>query len=264
VLILGGGDGLAAREVLKYPGVESVLLVDLDPVVTALAATQPDLVALNHGAFADARMDRRSGTGVSPAGTEPLLLDSHLERRLLDGSSYEVAEVAVRNLDADAFIRQAEDHYDLVIIDFPDPSQLELCKLYSREFYLALRTRLAPGAMLAIQSTSPEHAPLVFRCIGQTLAASGFSTVPYQHNVPSFGQWGWHLAWADDRSTQSVLDSLGPSAGPMAVDTQALTPSLLAAACVFPKGVLEGEAVGVNTKMRPVILDYFRRSWSQR
>jgi spermidine synthase len=158
VLVLGGGDGLAAREVLRYPGVVSITLVDLDPEMTRLFSDNPLLVSVNGGALRDPR---------------------------------------VRVVNADAFVWLAGDQgerFDVAIADFPDPHNFSLGKLYSRSFYRVLRARLAPGGLAVVQATSPMFARQSFWCIAHTLASAGFHTHPYHAYVPSFGEWGFVLA----------------------------------------------------------------------
>ena len=157
VLILGGGDGLALREVLKYPSVKQVTLVDLDPKMTALSETFPPLGRLNGHALRDRR-------------------------------------VRVVNADAMLWIEQERDPFDVAIIDFPDPSSFALGKLYTTRFYRLLRTRLTPEAMVSVQSTSPLYARQAYWCIVRTMEASGLHVRPYQTTVPSFGVWGFALA----------------------------------------------------------------------
>lgn len=157
VLILGGGDGLAAREVLKHPAVETITLVDLDPEMTALFRDTPMLATLNAGALA------------SP-------------------------KVSTINADAFQWVRNPPRRYDAVIVDFPDPTNFSLGKLYTETFYRKLAKALAPGAMVVVQSTSPLVAPTAYWTVAQTLEASGFVTRGYHAYVPSFGEWGFTLA----------------------------------------------------------------------
>lgn len=159
ILILGGGDGLAAREVLRHPGVRQVTLVDLDPAVTRLFATSDILTRLNRGALTDARL-------------------------------------RVINADAFAWVRNTRARYDVVIVDFPDPVDFGVGKLYTDSFYRALRPLLAPGAMVAVQSTSPLVAPQAYWTVATTMEAAGFTTRGYHVYVPSFGEWGFTLAAA--------------------------------------------------------------------
>ena len=158
VLVLGGGDGLALREVLKYPSVEKVTLVDLDPDMTRLSSRFPLLANLNKRSFDDPR---------------------------------------VQVLNEDAFIwveDTSEGRYDAAIVDFPDPNSFALGKLYTTRFYRLLRTRLNENAAISVQSTSPMFARNSYWCIVRTLEAAGFVVRPYYTAVPSFGLWGFALA----------------------------------------------------------------------
>jgi spermidine synthase len=159
VLILGGGDGLALREVLRYPAVESVDLVDLDPEMTRLFRETPLLAELNAGALADAR-------------------------------------VTVHNADAMHWLeerRSALTPWDVIIIDLPDPNNLSLGKLYTVAFYRLVRTALAPDGVAVVQSTSPYLSPHAFWCVIATLDAADLHPLPYHAHVPSFGDWGFAL-----------------------------------------------------------------------
>jgi spermidine synthase len=157
VLILGGGDGLALREVLKYASVRHVTLVDLDPKMTALSEAFPPLGQLNGHALRDPR-------------------------------------VRVVNEDAMLWIERVRDTFDVAIIDFPDPSSFSLGKLYTTRFYRLLRARLAPHATIAVQCTSPLYARQSYWCIIRTMEAAGLHVRPYQTTVPSFGVWGFAVA----------------------------------------------------------------------
>jgi spermidine synthase len=157
VLILGGGDGLALREVLKYPSVEAVTLVDLDPKMTALSHTFKPLGELNRHALDDRR-------------------------------------VTVVNEDAMIWIERVRDRFDVAIVDFPDPSSFAVGKLFTTRFYRMLRARLTPDATVAVQCTSPLYAPRSYWCIVRTMEAAGLHVRAYQTTVPSFGVWGFALA----------------------------------------------------------------------
>ena len=159
ILVCGGGDGLAVREILKHPGVEKVTLVDLDPAMTTLAAQMPLMVELNKGALLDRRVE-------------------------------------VVNQDAMVWLNEQRqpEPYDLAFIDFPDPHTYSVGKLYTTRFYKLLRKALSPDGLVAIQSTSPLMARKSFWCINATVEAAGFQTRPYNLPVPSFGIWGFVLA----------------------------------------------------------------------
>lgn len=168
VLILGGGDGLALREVLKYRNVREVTLVDLDPKMTQLSNAFKPLGILNEHAFDDPRVN-------------------------------------VVNADAMIWLEEARDRYDVAIVDFPDPSSFALGKLYTTRFYRLLRTRLTPEATITVQSGSPLNARRAFWCIVRTMEAAGLQVKPYQTTVPSFGVWGFALASAQPLVTPQKI-----------------------------------------------------------
>jgi len=157
VLVLGGGDGLALREILRYTSVESVTLVDLDPAMTHLSVAFPPLAELNKNSFSDPR-------------------------------------VHVVNQDAMIWLEDQGETFDAAIIDFPDPNTFALGKLYTTRFYRLLKQRLSPDAAVSAQCTSPLFARASYWCIVKTIEAAGFSVRPYQTAVPSFGVWGFALA----------------------------------------------------------------------
>lgn len=261
VLILGGGDGLALREVLNYPGVKAVTLVDIDREVVRLGAENRHLVKLNRGAFHDARVTVKTSSAVTRGKKINVAQESQRQSELFTGRLHHLAEVNVLIMDADRFVREQSGIFDLIFIDMPDPDQLEVAKLYSVDFYAALRDRLAPGGIVVTQATSPFHARRAFLCIGKTLAAAGYGHFPYHENVPSFGEWGWHLAWKDDREAEEMQERLR-AVQEIDVPTRFLTPALIRASLDFGKGWLavSGE-IKENTLMNPVIVSYFREAW---
>jgi spermidine synthase len=157
VLILGGGDGLALREVLHHANVTSATLVDLDGGMTRLFATHPVLTTLNENSFNAPR--------------------THLI-----------------NADAFAWLEQNKEIFDAAIVDFPDPTNFSLGKLYTTAFYQRLKRALKPDAAFVVQTTSPLVARQSFWCVDATLHACGFQTLPYHCYVPSFGEWGFIIA----------------------------------------------------------------------
>ncbi len=157
VLVLGGGDGLAVREVLRYPNITHVTLVDLDPAMTNAFATRPELVKLNGGALSDPR-------------------------------------VTVVNADAAIWLQNTTEMFDAAIVDFPDPSSFALGKLYSVPFYGVLKKHVAANGLIVVQSTSPFFAPNAYWTIDATLREVGMRTWPYHAYVPSFGEWGFIMA----------------------------------------------------------------------
>ncbi len=157
VLVLGGGDGLAAREILKYADVKLIHLVDIDPEMTKISKELPMLSELNQGSLEDPRL-------------------------------------TIFNEDAFSFINQPGIFYDRVIIDMPDPHNEAINKLYSKEFYTMIRRRMAANAVLVSQSSSPFYTRHTFWCIENTLAHVFDDTLSYQVTIPSFGIWGFNMA----------------------------------------------------------------------
>lgn len=225
VLVLGGGDGMAVREILRHPGVERVQLVDLDPAMTRLARRDPRLRRLNHGALDDRR-------------------------------------VTVTNADAFTWIRKLDGadarSWDVIVLDFPDPDDQGLARLYSAELYGMVRTRaLAPGGVMVVQSGSPYFAPDAFWSVGRTLELAGWRGRPYHVDVPTFGDWGfWLAAPAAVRRSPPPLTLAGAPRG-----LRFLTPDVLRAAATFApdRGPRD---VRPTTLDRPAILDYTRKGWA--
>ncbi len=261
VLILGGGDGMALREVLKYPDVAEVRLVDLDPDMVRLGANHPVLRRLNRGALADARVAIRTGDGVSAGDWRAIWEETGREGRNGLPVTEQTATVRVMHIDADRYLSGAgDDRWNVILADLPDPSSPELVKLYSREFYLKLRSRLSERGMAVIQATSPYHAKESFLCIRRTLESAGFRTLPFHLNVPSFGDWGWLLAWRD--GTDPEVMERRVAAVDFAAPTRFLTPEVFRSTAAFGKGMLASRHRAVNTLMHPVLLDYYlHESW---
>ena len=261
VLILGGGDGLALREVLKYSDVDEVSLVDIDPEVIRLFSAEPMLTDLNGNAFADARVVAGASLAVEPSADKTTLYQQTEEIKKKGWTdNMPVAQVTVFTVDADRFLAEAEGEWDVVIIDLPDPNSIELAKLYSREFYSKLHGVLAPGGIVALQATSPYYAKEAFLVINRSVEAAGFRVVPYHDNVPSFGEWGWLLAYSET-DAEAVIGRINDLEG-FAVVTRYLTPEVFRTALVFGTGWLDTQRNDVSTLMRPVVLDYYlHESW---
>jgi spermidine synthase len=168
-LVLGGGDGLAVRELLRYEAVQRIDLVDLDRAVTDLFRDHPIGRELNGGSLSDPR-------------------------------------VAVHNEDAFRWLDESpEPAYDLAVVDFPDPSNYAVGKLYTDTFYRLLRERVGVRGVAVVQATSPGFARATFWAIVTTIEAGGFSAVPYHAYVPSFGDWGFVLAGGPGLAAPTAL-----------------------------------------------------------
>ena len=224
VLILGGGDGLATREALKYADVDSVILVDLDPAMTDLARTHPALLDANEGALNDRR-------------------------------------VRIVNEDAGRFIERSSELYDVIIVDLPDPKGPNLARLYSREFYRACHRHLSADGAIVTQSSSPLHATDAFLCIHRTMESAGFSVLPYHNAIPSMGDWGWNLGMKSDRISPEALKRRAMELDFSAVDTEFLNREAMVGMLHFWKGTFDhAEDIEVSTEMDPTVDRYYRDS----
>jgi spermidine synthase len=216
VLVLGGGDGLAARELLKYPEIAEITLVDLDPAMTRLAKELPLVRELNQGAFLDPR---------------------------------------VKIVNDDAYVWLGSDHgrFDAAIVDFPDPNNFALGKLYTTRFYRMLRKALAPGAPAVVQSTSPLMARTSFWCVAETMEAAGFFTRAYHVAVPSFGEWGYVLAREGAFEVPTHLPKI-----PLRYLNEAVLPSLF----LFPQD-MSRVPTEVNRLDNQILVSYYDREWKR-
>lgn len=261
VLVLGGGDGMALRELLKYNDLDSITLVELDPDMIKLFRENPVLSELNDHAFSDPRVRLIKTDSLSPGPLAPVYMDSG--RR--DEKGDPVPEIStytrVMNIDADRYIGAVTEKYDVVIIDFPDPGSVELAKLYSQEFYLKLKRIMSENAMFVIQATSPYHAKEAFLGINRTIKSAGFNTLPFRNNVPSFGDWGWILAWKEHIPEKTILKKI--ESMEFSVPTEYLEPEQ--AKTFFRnwgKGELVSDYTWVNTHMNPALLwAYLDECW---
>lgn len=226
ILVLGGGDGNAIREVLKYGDV-NVTLVDLDPRMVEFSRTHPVLSRINQGSFDDSR----------------------------------VTTIAA---DAYSWVKDNDQEWDIIIIDLPDPSRAELAKMYSVEFYRAVRDILTGNGVMVTQSTSPIHATKPFVIIWKTMKTAGFSTVPYKANVPTFGEWGWNIGmkrtFLNEDEIKQRLRAYHPD-----IPTSYLNNSAVQASLLFQKGIFpeDMETIVASRLMRPTVVSEYERSWNK-
>jgi spermidine synthase len=216
VLVLGGGDGLAVREILKYPSVQSVTLVDLDGAMTGLFSRNPMLLALN-------------------------------------GRSLLSPKVRVVNADAFGWLKEQRGTFDCIAVDFPDPSNYSIGKLYTHTLYKLLYRSLSPGGIVVIQATSPYVAPQSFWCVNATLQSAGFFTVPFHAYVPSFGDWGYVMALKRTgfRPPERYLPGL-----------RFIDPATFQQMTVFPRD-MAAVPTEVNKLNNQVLVHYFEREWGK-
>ncbi len=187
VAVLGGGDGMAVREILKYPSVESVTLVELDPAMTKIFSENPRLAQLN-------------------------------------GHALQNPKVKIVNTDAFGWLQQGapDELFDVIVVDFPDPTNFSIGKLYTNSFYALLDKRLAASGYAVVQTTSPLVARKSYWTVVQTIESVGLSTAPYHAHVPSFGEWGFIIAsrrpWRVPEALPEGLRFMGADTLPLLFD----------------------------------------------
>jgi spermidine synthase len=261
VLILGGGDGLALREVLKYPDVKTVTLCDIDPAMTTIAKENKYFTKLNQNSLANSKLTILKNNALTPAGK--VTLETMNQKNPLKNDYEPVTEINVINLDASKFLEQISGLYDIIIIDFPDPNSPDLAKLYSVQFYENVAKKLTPFGILVQQSTSPIHARKAFLCIGKTMQAAGLEVIPYHDNVPSFGEWGWWIGGKQKSYAAAALQNKIKQIETIPVQTRYLTVELIQASLNFGKNQLESNNIQVNTLTDNSVFEYYLQAWNR-
>ncbi|MDD8059722.1 MULTISPECIES: polyamine aminopropyltransferase [Shewanella] len=234
VLIIGGGDGLGLKQVLKWQP-KAVTLMDLDQDLLTLFKNPPAdmptalsraLLALNGDALNDPRLTLMVDDAFN--GVDKLLSNGQL--------------------------------FDAIIVDLPDPSHPDLNKLYSDLFYRKLNELLSADGVITVQSTSPYHAPNAFISVGKTLSTAGFNVKQYHHNVPSFGEWGWSIGSKMGKNPQQRLAAINE----IPVQEDWLTPGLIHASFEFPKHFYDDiDKIKVNNIGSLQLYHYHLAAWSE-
>jgi len=202
ILVLGGGDGMAVREILKYPEVEEIVLVDLDPAVTKLGLENETFLKLNESALKDPR-------------------------------------VQIHNMDPYIFLRETDMMFDVVIIDLPDPKTVSLARLYTREFYQQVRRCMSPGSVVVTQATSPFFSSDAFLSILKTMRAADYSAVAYHAHIPTLGEWGWVLGMKTPGQNHVALQQRIEQANYSHLSTRYLNKDAVVGMLRFGKGTLD-------------------------
>ncbi|MFD2566042.1 polyamine aminopropyltransferase [Pseudotenacibaculum haliotis] len=171
ILILGGGDGCAARELLKYESLSEITLVDLDKKLTDLFTENSEFAKINNQSLSNEK-------------------------------------VTIVNQDGFNFLENTQEFYDLIIVDLPDPRSVELSRLYSKEFYQLCRLKLTPKGGIITQAGSPYYTPKAFQCINITMQSANFSTLPIHNQILSMGEWGWIIGTKEEKSKDQMIKLL--------------------------------------------------------
>ncbi|MCS6903945.1 MAG: polyamine aminopropyltransferase [Bacteroidia bacterium] len=228
VLILGGGDGLAAKELLKNPRIDSIYLVDIDEKVTQLCKNHVLVKQINRGAL-------------------------------------ENPKVKIIHKDAFKFIEETETFFDLIIADLPDPSEPSVAKLYTLEFYMLIKRVLSNKGIFVTQATSPYYAPLAFWCIQRTLQSVFDATLPYHTYVPSFGSWGFILASnsTEIKKRLEQIVTLEVEKYFSKIPTQYIKPPIWSSFFTFPQDmkIEDIDNLTVNNLDKMKLVEYYAQSW---
>lgn len=224
ILILGGGDGCAARELLKYPTTDKITLIDLDKKLTDLFTNQKELTTINDNALKNDK-------------------------------------VTVINQDAFTYISETKNFFDFIIIDLPDPRNVELSRLYSKEFYELCRLRLTPKGGLVTQAGSPYYTPYAFKCIEKTIESANFRVLPLHNQVLSMGEWGWVLGTKEQFSKEQMKTYLQKFDN-SSIKTAWLTKESMHLITSFGKDFYaknKVDSLEINQISNPVLYDYYNK-----
>jgi len=223
VLVLGGGDGLALREILKHSTVKKITLVDIDPAMTELAGTHPVLLSINNGAMRDGKVE-------------------------------------VFNMDAARFLQDNTRLYGVIIADLPDPDSIDLMHVYSVNFYRQVHRHLVRGGIFVTQATSPYFSTRAFQCLIKTIKAAGFSTLPLHNQIPTMGEWGWIIGAKETDIEEQLLKPLLLSKDFSGLNTRFLNNDAVVSMVYFGKGILDQDEfndIKPNTEFNPVLHQYY-------
>ncbi len=217
VLILGGGDGLAVKKCLSRGDVESVTLVELDPLMIELAKGNSSLKRINADALRDPRV------------------------KVVVGDAFD-------------YLVKNRSLFDVIVADFPDPHDEVISKLYTVQFYSLVRRALRHGGVFVSQSTSPLFAREAFWCIHNTMSEIFREVVPYHVFVPTFGDWGFNMAFRGG-GVDFLHEKKEKEAGGKFYSHAAFT-----AARHFPKDI-DKVKTALNTFNKPVLYHYYIKGW---
>ena len=218
ILILGGGDGCIVRELLKYKEVSAITLIDLDPKMIQLAQENPIFTALNNNAMNSEKL-------------------------------------TVKYADAFNFLEKSNTIYDIIFVDLPDPNNVDLNKLYSKEFYYLCHNSLAKDGLLITQAGSPYYATKAFYCIDKTMRNAGFNTLAIHNQVLTLGEWGWiigsKMPHLKERFSQVDFNE--------DLHLKWLSKEALPLLTSFGKPLVDTTGVEVNTIISPKLYQYYHK-----
>ncbi|SFZ85080.1 polyamine aminopropyltransferase [Tenacibaculum maritimum] len=217
ILVLGGGDGCLAREVLKYPNVEKITLVDLDERMIDLGKNHEVLKELNQNAMNNSKL-----------------------------------KIVIQ--DAFNFLEEVKERYDVIFVDLPDPNNVDLNKLYTKEFYSLCNLKLQETGILITQAGSPYYATKAFYCIDKTMKAAGLRTMPMHNQILTLGEWGWVMA----KKKEILLEQI-KAVKVTSLNLKWLTNSALPQLTSFGKPLVDTTGIQINTIFSPKLYTYYRQ-----
>jgi len=220
ILILGGGDGFAVKELLKYENVEKITMVDLDPAMTDLGLNNEIMKRFNKGSM-------------------------HSEK------------LEIINEDGFNYIEETNEFFDVIIVDLPDPKSIEINKLYTKEFYQIAKIHLRPNGMIITQAGSPYYATEAFNCIEATMKAGGFNTLPLHNQVMTLGEWGWIIG-AKKMPSEKIKENLRKIHF-QEIETRWINNEAMYQITSFGKSLFETNDLEINTINNPVLYQYYLR-----
>ena len=248
ILLIGGGDGLALRNVLKW-NPKQVTLIDLDPTLVGLFS---ESAFIEDGSVEDTSLEGKSAKRIN--------------QQMVALNEQAFSDPRVKVILGDAFIEinpliAQQAKFDTIIIDLPDPSHPDLNKLYSDFFYTKVGRLLQGDGAMVIQSTSPYHAKRAFQSIGKTVSAAGFGHVEqYRQNVPSFGEWGWTIATKIGQSASNRIKSQSH----FPVEDSWITSAIILGAFAFPANFYSNiNEIQVNYLGSSVLFQYHHQAWQK-
>lgn len=219
VLILGGGDGCAVREILKYEDVEEITLVDLDPKMTELGKEHTAFLGMNANALNNQK-------------------------------------VSIKIDDAFQFLEHNNLLFDVIIIDLPDPNNVDLNKLYTKEFYFLCHKRLAKNGALITQAGSPYYASKAYYCIDKSMQAAGFSTLQLHNQILTMGEWGWIIG--SNNLTAKEIKEKVTSTNYDDLNLKWLNNNAGKGITYFGKPLVDTTNTSINTLFNPVLYTYYK------
>ncbi len=222
VLVMGGGDGGAVREILKYPTVKNITVVDLDPAMTALGQKHELLVEMNQNAL------------------------NH-------------EKVTIVNTDGYNYLEDNHAYYDAIIVDLPDPKTVEIGRLYSFEFYKLCYKRLRPHGLVITQAGSPYYAARAFNCVKKTMQEANFNVVGLHNQVITLGEWGWVMGAKTGTQDQFIAALQAVNFKKLNIPTRWINQDAMTLITSFGKTLFEDDTVNieVNKIHNPVLYKYY-------